>query len=232
MQCTIVIGGQNVPYALCRSKRRSIGIAISARGLRVTAPQRASPSDIEAALVRHGEWITRKLHEWQPAQPLLSIVDGLRLPVLGSSLALRLAVGSNRAVWALAADHSTLTLFLRCPDDAPRVLERALRERAREAFAERIAHYVPLIGVPMPALSLSSARTRWGSCSRRSGIRLNWRLVHLPLPVIDYVVVHELAHLVEMNHGASFWALVARHCPDFRALRARLKHLAAACPQW
>jgi len=46
------------------------------------------------------------------------------------------------------------------------------------------------------------------------------------------VVVHELAHLVEMNHGASFWALVARHCPDFRALRARLKHLAAACPQW
>ena len=73
-----------------------------------------------------------------------------------------------------------------------------------------------------PPLSLSSARTRWGCCSA-SGIRLNWRLIHLPLDLVDYVVAHELAHLREMNHSARFWAEVARLCPDWRERRAALK---------
>lgn len=230
---TIVIGGQTIGYSLRRSTRRSIGIVVDRQGLRVIAPMPASPGDIESALLRHGEWITRKVREWQPPPGVrLSIDDGQRVPLLGEWLALRLAIGANRAVWAPGSGEPTLTLHLRCPEDAPRVLEKALRERARALFAARLAHYVPLLGVRQPALSLSSARTRWGSCSRRGAVRLNWRLVNFPIAVIDYVVVHELAHLHEMNHGPRFWSLVAQHCPDFRALRARLQQLAVACPRW
>jgi predicted metal-dependent hydrolase len=72
-------------------------------------------------------------------------------------------------------------------------------------------------------LSLSSAQTRWGSASGAGWIRLNWRLIHLPLPVIDYVVVHELAHLREMNHSPRFWALVEAVLPDCAARRAALR---------
>ena len=81
-------------------------------------------------------------------------------------------------------------------------------------------------------MALSSARTRWGSCSRRTGIRLNWRLIHFPLPIVDYVVIHELAHLREMNHGPRFWAIVATLCPDYREQRAELRRLAVTCPDW
>jgi predicted metal-dependent hydrolase len=73
-------------------------------------------------------------------------------------------------------------------------------------------------------------RTRWGSCSRISGIRLNWRLIHCPPAVVDYVVAHEVAHLVEMNHGPRFWAVVERLCPDHAAARAELRRHAAALP--
>jgi len=84
----------------------------------------------------------------------------------------------------------------------------------------------------VPALALSSARTRWGSCSAQGGIRLNWRLIHLPPAIVDYVVVHELAHLRHMNHGPRFWALVESVCPEYRALRAELRRLAAHLPHW
>jgi len=87
-----------------------------------------------------------------------------------------------------------------------------------------------LLAVVPPPLSLSAARTRWGSCSTRSGIRLNWRLLHFPLPVIDYVVVHELAHLREMNHSPRFWAIVSGVCPNWQALRVELRVLGKTLP--
>ena len=84
----------------------------------------------------------------------------------------------------------------------------------------------------MPPLALSAARTRWGSCSSKTGIRLNWRLLHFSPHVVDYVVAHELAHLREMNHSPRFWAVVAQLCPNFKTTRDELKRLAAQCPQW
>lgn len=72
-------------------------------------------------------------------------------------------------------------------------------------------------------LALSSARSRWGSCSASGGVRLNWRLMQAPPAVIDYVVIHELAHLAELNHSPRFWAIVAAHCPDWKVRRDWLK---------
>ena len=84
----------------------------------------------------------------------------------------------------------------------------------------------------MPTLALSAARTRWGSCSTKSGIRLNWRLIHFPQDIVDYVVAHEVAHLREMNHSARFWALVGQLYPDYATARQTLRKLAADCPHW
>jgi predicted metal-dependent hydrolase len=86
-----------------------------------------------------------------------------------------------------------------------------------------LAHYAPQVGVHFRDFALSSATTRWGSCSSTGTIRLNWRLIHFSLDVIDYVVVHELAHLREMNHSPRFWAVVEAVMPDYRHARATLK---------
>lgn len=230
---TIALGDRLVPYVLRRASRRTIGLSIDHRGLRVGAPRRASLLEVEALILRHGEWVAQKLDEWRSRRrpDPLRIVDGVQLPWLGARLEVRLALGANRAVWG-GPEASALTLCLRSPAEAGRVLEKALRDRARELFLERLAHYAAPLGLAVPRLTLSAARTRWGSCSLKSGIRLNWRLLHFPLPVIDYVVAHELAHLREMNHGPRFWSIVEQLYPDYKAARAELKSLAATCPHW
>lgn len=226
----IVLGDRIVPYLLRRASRRTIGLAIDDRGLRVGAPRRTPLAEVEALIVRHAAWVVDKLDEWRARRrpETLRLVDGLVLPYLGRDLVLRLATGRNQAIWS----ETSLTLCLRAGSAPGPQLERALRERAREHFSSRLRELAAVLGVTVPALALSSARTRWGSCSTKSGIRLNWRLIHFPEKVIDYVVVHELAHLRHMNHGPRFWAVVASACPDYRVQRVELQRLAAQIPHW
>jgi len=228
----IALADTSVPYTLVRSRRKTIGLSIDHRGLRVGAPPTARLGDIEGLIRQHAGWILDKLRHWQDkASPGPStITDGLVLPYLGGQLTVRLAAGSNRAQWH--ADASQLTLGLRqpTPELARRVLENALRQRVRALFASRLAFFCARLGVAPPPLALTSARTRWGSCSQRSGIRLNWRLVHFPVSLIDYVVAHEVAHLKEMNHSPRFWSVVETLYPTWREARAELKHRGAACP--
>lgn len=234
-QHEIALGGYSLTYLLQRAPRRTIGLLIDDHGLRVRAPAHASLREVEDAIGQHANWVRKRLDKWrrrEPTQPM-AIVDGVRLPLLGVPVTIRLAAGASRPLWNPLLDGGTLTLFLRSPEEGPQVvLEKVLREKARTLFAERLAHYAPALALDRPALALSSARTRWGSCSSRTGIRLNWRLIHLAPALIDYVVVHELAHLREMNHGPRFWALVARLLPDYRRARDELAELGAACPCW
>jgi hypothetical protein len=152
----------------------------------------------------------------------------------------RCSAARSASAWRSAPIASSGTCRRRAGTDAlPAFAERgaaAAREstaRTSTGAVRRTArHYAPQLGVDLPPLSLSAARTRWGSCSLRSGIRLNWRLIHFPPPLIDYVVVHELAHLREMNHGARFWSIVAELYPDYRNARAELKRCATHCPHW
>jgi predicted metal-dependent hydrolase len=159
-------------------------------------------------------------------QPLV-VRDGASLPLLGGTIQLRVVPGSNRIVW----NDDGLTLAARADADLPALARRALQRRALALFGERLALICARAGRTAPALALSSARTRWGSCSLETGIRLNWRLIHLPLALIDYVVAHEVAHLAEMNHGKRFWAEVERLFPDWRTARAELRRLADALPR-
>ena len=226
----IVIAGQAIPYHLKRSQRRTIGLAIDHRGLRVGAPLRARHGDIEALIRQHGQWVLDKLAAWaeRPSPGKLAITDGSSLSVLGAPL--RLTVTPiGRARWQFVGD--SLHLWPSATADATQLLEKALREKARAVFAERLALHAPRLGVDLPPLRLSSARTRWGSCNHRGGISLNWRLVFMPLPIIDYVVAHELAHLKEMNHSPRFWSVVEQLCPDWRQRRLELRQLGRSIPQ-
>jgi predicted metal-dependent hydrolase len=226
---TIALGDRIVPYILRRARRHTIGLTIDHRGLRVGAPHRAPLIEVETLIRKHGDWVRQKLDEWRSRRcpEPLRLTDGTRLPCLGGEVEIRLAAGNNRAVWNT---DSTLTLCLRAPEHAGGVLEKALKALALEHFHAELTHHAARFGLATPPLRLSSARTRWGSCSQRSGIRLNWRLIHFSPQIIDYVIVHELAHLREMNHSPRFWAIVAHYCPDFRAARARLKQLSATLP--
>lgn len=96
-------------------------------------------------------------------------------------------------------------------------------KQAVTCFNKRVEWYANMLGVPAPSVRLSRAKTRWGSCNSHGVIRLNWRLIQMPIHLVDYVVAHELAHLIEMNHSPVFWHLVKSIFPDYQAARLELK---------
>ena len=97
------------------------------------------------------------------------------------------------------------------------------QQQAITCFGQRITLYAQKLRVPHPQFRLSRAKTRWGSCNARGVIHLNWRLIQMPLHLIDYVVAHELAHLLEMNHSPAFWQQVKSIYPDYLIARKELK---------
>jgi predicted metal-dependent hydrolase len=117
----------------------------------------------------------------------------------------------------------TLTLPEAGPVIARRALEAWYRRQADTIFAERLAHANGIYGFQYARVSVKAQKTRWGSCSKLGNLNFNWRLLLAPLSVLDYVVVHELCHLKELNHSARFWQLVARGCPDYAVHRRWLR---------
>ncbi len=230
-QRQIQLGGQAVAYLLRRTSRRTIGLAIDHRGLRVGAPTRARIGDIENLIREHSQWVLDKLAAWQNRAPSAPtpLMDGSQIPVLGRPLTVSLR-SAARSGGEIVDD--TLHLAISPTQTPAIVLEKCLRETARRCFSERLALLAPRLGVGLPPLRLSSARTRWGSCSARGHIALNWRLIFMPLPVVDYVVAHELAHLKEMNHSPRFWSVVEQLCPDWQARRLELRQLGRQLPHF
>ncbi len=229
--CRLSLDGREIPYRLRRSLRRTIGLTIDQHGLRVAAPQRATLGDIDALIRRHRQWVLDKLDVWSGRLPKvrLQVETGTVVFLLGRPLTVSIDAQRQRGY---EIDTSLRQLTLNSSLTAGEALVNALKSEARQFFAMRLAHYVQLMGVPLPPLRLSSARTRWGSCNHRGQISLNWRLVMLPEPLIDYVVVHELAHLREMNHSPRFWSVVAQLCPEWQLRRQELKQQGALLPDF
>lgn len=103
------------------------------------------------------------------------------------------------------------------------LLEKWYRKEARQVFAQRLDYYSKHYSLSYKTLKLSSARTRWGSCSRQKSINLNWRLIMAPLEIIDYVIAHELSHTIHMNHSKRFWAQVEEMMPAHKTHKKWLK---------
>lgn len=225
-QAQILLQGQLIHYHLRRSKRRSIGFLINHDGLHVTAPLHASQHHIEHALAQKQGWILSKLSELQNRAPLpeMEWADGAQLPFFGQTLTLCVRPDAARLAFY---DAERGQLHLR-QDERPvkQQVERWLQNQARQRFAQRLPVLADALGVVYQTFALSSARSRWGSCTSRGNIRLNWRLIHFDASLIDYVIAHELAHLCEMNHSPKFWATVARIYPDYAAARQALRQQA------
>jgi predicted metal-dependent hydrolase len=226
---SVTIGSRTLHYALKRSARRSIGFAIDSTGLTITAPRWVTLADIETAITEKQRWIFTKLIEWQTrveqrALPKVDWKDGAELPYLGQPV--RVKLGAPQGMLAFSAADAVLQVPLPLQADPQQIKDRVqgwLQSEAKRLFGERLAIYADKLGVNYRAYALSSAATRWGSCSSDGKIRLNWRLIHFPLSIIDYVVAHELSHLREMNHSPRFWQTVESIFPEFREARQTLK---------
>ena len=227
----IQLDNEIVTYRFRRARRRSIGLVIDDDGLRVAAPGNATMVAVEAFIREKAQWVLKKLAAWRcaPKPPVVSWSDGAMIALLGTQTVIELVPGRRD----IQLQDGRLRIGLARRSEPATLRKRAiawLKEKARELFAERLALYAAAMGVPTPSLALSSARTQWGMCREDGRVRLNWRLVHLPLRLVDYVVTHELAHLREMNHSPRFWAEVSRLYPDYQVARKELRACAHQLP--
>ena len=226
---SIRLGDREVPYLLKRSQqRRSIVLTVNEHGLTVNAPWRSSERRIAGVILESRDWVLKKLAVWSayPARRQ-SWIDGDRIRFLGRELDLELA-GDSIASTTVLKEGDRLRVALPLPHTKTAVQAAVVkwyRRHAQAHFSERIAAYAPRLEVPVPRLFLSAARTRWGSCNVKGDIRLNWRLIQAPRSTVDYVVVHELAHLIEMNHSRRFWKIVAGICPGYKDACAELDRM-------
>ncbi len=221
----IQLGSEIVCYRFRRARRRSIGIMIDDDGLRVAAPGHTPIAEVEAFILEKAVWVLRKLSEWRaaPKPPVVNWSDGATIALLGTPVTIALMPGRRD----IHLEDGRLAIGLAPRGDPAALRKRGIawvKARALALLGERLALYAASLGVPTPALTLSNARTQWGLCREDGRVRLNWRLIHLPLHLIDYVVAHELAHLREMNHSARFWAVVGGLYPDYRMARSELRH--------
>ena len=239
-QRDIRLDGHLVAYELRHARRRSIGFVVGLEGLTVSAPRWVGVKEVDGALHEKRGWILRKLREQRERALRLQAAridwrDGVALPFLGGTVLLQLDASVTGALLdaADAADAvpgvtlPRLRIGLPAHATAAQIRDLAqgwLQRQARRVFEQRCALYAPRLGVRVRRIALSSATTRWGSASADGSIRLNWRLVHFGLAVLDYVVVHELAHLREMNHSAAFWEVVRSVLPDYEQAKAVLRH--------
>ena len=224
-----------IGFVLRTSRRKTIGLTINDDGLLVTMPTWVSRKQLRDAINAKAPWIVRKLTALYARQEQLAIAearwkDGGSFPYLGAHVALQLRPDARSAQFTGAlqapAPGDILSLPLQMDSTGDRIRERVyawLQKQAITYFDARLAHYCKQAGVRLQSWRIASPAARWGSCSSDGRIMLNWRLIHFPPYVVDYVVAHEVAHLRHMNHGPDFWREVERLHPAFTQARRALK---------
>jgi predicted metal-dependent hydrolase len=209
---------------LIRSKRRTIALIIERDGsFTVRAPMRAPHEAIETFIQQKEDWITRTREKMKSmiGSPALGkqYTDGEKFLFLGSLFDLKL-VGFQRP--SLRFD-SGFTLSRTAQSKGEQVFTHWYKKRALEIISERVEQYAGQYNFTPKQVKISSAKTRWGSCSPNGTLNFTWRLVMAPLDVVDYVVVHELVHLNVKNHSHKFWKAVEAIYPEYKKQRKWLR---------
>ena len=209
----------SIPAEIRRSSRRTLALEILPDGrLIVRAPRRLSVQAIRAFLTQKADWIAKKQQEaLSAARQTLRVEDGAVWPVCGQGYTLRL---TDTAECRVDRERKIAWLPSESPGKAWETWLRKETARCCTALADNISRE---IGVRVSSVSVTGAKTRWGSCSSRGRVNFSWHLILCPPEIIRYVVVHELCHRRCMDHSARFWQLVEQHCPDAAEARRWLR---------
>lgn len=207
-------------------RKGSIGFRITDKGVCVLAPQRTSTSVIRGIVKQRQQWIEQKLSQLRaqaPATSSMPLVSGKELYFLGNLYPLSIVDSPKRCV---ELDSGHLCVDIPEGEFSPQlntVIEDWYQQQAEPYFLERLEHWSAITQLHPSSLKVQTYKSRWGSCDHRQRITLNNRLIMTDQAIIDYVIIHELCHMLEMNHSPVFWSHVAKYCPDYKARRRWLR---------
>ena len=214
----------SMPYILTRSKRKTVAIYVRDGVVEVRAPLRMPMKEIDRFVESRESWIISKLaflKERNEQRESFSINYGDSILYRGRLCRLEQKTGNR-------VSFSDETFFIPqglSPVEIKAACVRLYKKLARQDINEKVQHYAKIMSITPAAVKINSAKSRWGSCSAKKSLNFSWLLIMADDDVIDYVVVHELAHIIELNHSKRFWAIVQSVLPDFNERKTRLKAL-------
>ena len=221
-------GGTAIEYELKTSVRKTIGIRVNARRVLVGAPQGMPLKDIDAFVLSRFDWImqaldaSRAIEQKAQERAEEGFSEGAPIPLEGRNHTLRLVRAARKTVRTEGT-----SLIVSGPDQSTETVREQVRryliDRAMERLSERVKHFGAIMGKSPGRITIREQKTRWGSCSSLGNLNFNWKLIMAPPEALDYVVIHELCHMIEMNHSPAFWAQVERRMPDYKKWRDYLK---------
>lgn len=217
-------------YEIKRSlRRRSMSLEVSQARVTLRAPQFVAQAELDAFVRSKSAWVQQKLAEQaQQLQclPVRRYEDGGSLPYLGGDL--RLVVRRHTRAQVLCQGQSLLVLLgsrsrQEESEQVRRLVSAWYQQAALSLLAAKTAAAAGRLGVRFRQVTIKATRSKWGHCTSQGDIQYNWQILLAPEPIVDYLVAHEVSHLVHHNHSPAFWAVVASLCPDYRQRRAWLK---------
>lgn len=230
----VQFGRTTIDYAIERSpKRRTVGVAVEAtKGVVITAPRGVAVERLDRIVKAKGAWIVNQLRRVAELEPACTkeLVSGESFAYLGRNHRLRVveAVESKPAKlergWLVVPVAGGLAGAERLA-----AIEQAIREwyveRASERLDARAGEWARLAGVELAGVRVRDQQERWGSCDIDGLLRFNWRIIQAPLRLVDYVVAHEVVHVLHHDHGRAFWAKLAALMPDYERRKDELRTL-------
>ena len=208
------------PSKIIYSHRKSISLVVDTKGdFFVRAPYRCAEHRIYDFIRRKAEWIIKKRAESKAhiIYPPIQYKNGEKLPIFGEEYIIQLVDSSRVKI----TDNS---LSLLIPNNNPKMkLISFLRRILKKYLSVRLTEIAKAMKVEYLSISISSARTNWGSCSGKNRLHFTYRLAMCPQVVIDYIIVHELCHILVKNHSREFWSRVGQYCPNYKQIEKWLK---------
>ncbi len=222
----ITLNQQKINYSVQKSLRaRYARLKISPKdGLQIIIPAGAEV-DIEEFIRKNTSWILkhhRRIEEIKEETPQRGYVSGEKIPFMGEQRLLNIEAKTRGKLTTIMLDHDALQIrvgtdgSINDSDFIRDALENWYRHKAKTYIGKRVAELASQHGFEYEKVTIKGQSTRWGSCSTKRNLNFNWKLMMTPPAAIDYVIIHELCHLREMNHSKKFWKLVARYCPDYK----------------
>ncbi|MDT8323566.1 MAG: SprT family zinc-dependent metalloprotease [Bacteroidota bacterium] len=221
----VLVRGTPIEYRVLKTRRnRYMRLTVSARGgVRISAPYGTPDRDLHAMVLEKGAWILDRIEHFrrqEEALPRWRYHDGAQVLLRGRWTTLHVRPWNRNAGSIRLTEDGILIQVpsAMCTDEAVLrdLFERWLRRWARQDLPLRLDTLARDMKLHFSRVGIRDQRSKWGSCSVRGSISLNMRLMLTPPEVSDYVIMHELAHIRELNHSPRFWRIVARHCPDYR----------------
>jgi predicted metal-dependent hydrolase len=227
----ITLAGKTIPYKIRVSTRATrLRITVSARGVTVTLPKGIPQREAERFLQQNAVWLNAQLERTSKlAKPSPLPTDVMLWH--GEAVQLqRIEEADRKSRVRVESTKGRLKVYMPAGSKASTRLaaEAWMRAGSRTEIEQVVLEQARRMKAKPKAISIRDQRTRWGSCSSRGNLAFNWRLVMTPPAVLEYVVIHELAHMFELNHSSDFWDIVASYCPDYKKARTWLRKNASS----